>query len=305
MSVDLRGVFVPCTSPFEATTGELDVVGLGINLDSYLSHPIRGIVVGGSTGEAILLDEAERMEMLKQTRQKLKPEHLLIAGTGAESTRMTIHRSRDAADCGADAVLVQPPAFYRGAMTESALMMHYSAVAEASPVPVIVYQVPLRLSTLEFSEKLVTDLSQIDNIVGIKDSRGDIDIVKNMIATTQQGFQILVGSGAILAPCLEMGAAGGILAAANLAPGIASNIYASFVTGDLIEANRQQAMLSPVHTTVVGSMGVPGVKAGLDILGLRGGDPRSPLSPLEGSDRNKIAQLLQELGLDSMEPSVR
>ncbi len=233
MSVDLRGVFVPCTSPFDSVTGELDVIGLETNLDSYLSHPIRGIVVGGSTGEAVLLGENERCEMLRVTQRKLGASHLLIAGTGAESTRLTIHRCCEAADFGADAVLVQPPAFYRSAMTEPVLMKHYSEVAEISPIPVIVYQVPLRLSTLEFSEKLVTDLSQLDNIIGIKDSRGDIDIVKNMIATTQEDFQILVGSGAILAPCLELGAAGGILAVANLAPGVAANIYASFATGDL------------------------------------------------------------------------
>ena len=305
MSVDLRGVFVPCTSPFDSTTGELDVIGLETNLDSYLNHPVRGIVVGGSTGEAVLLDESERCEMLRVTKRKLGAGHLLIAGTGAESTRLTISRCGEAADLGADVVLVQPPAFYRGAMTELALMKHYSEVAEASPIPVIVYQVPLRLSTLEFSEKLVTDLSQIDNIIGIKDSRGDIDIVKDMIATTPQDFQILVGSGAILAPCLELGASGGILAVANLAPGVAAHIYNSFEAGDLTEATRQQTVLSPVHNTVVGSMGVPGVKAGLDVLGLRGGHPRPPLSPLGASGQEKVVQLLQGLGLDSVKSFVR
>jgi len=305
MSVDLRGVFVACTSPFDSTTGELDTVGLKINLDHYLSHPIRGILVGGSTGEAVFLDEQERMEMLKVTRQKLGANHLLIAGTGAESTRMTKDRCRVAADCDAHAVLVQPPAFYRGAMTEPVLMKHYVEVAETSALPVIVYQVPLRLSTVEFSEKLISELSEVDNIIGIKDSRGDIDIVRRMVATTKDGFQILVGSGAILAPCLELGVAGGILAVANLAPGCATEIYASFEDGNLDGAAKQQEMLSPVHNAVVGGMGIPGVKAGLDVLGLRGGDPRPPLATLSGVEKGKVVQLLQELGLDLMETSIR
>ena len=126
-----------------------------------------------------------------------------------------------------------------------------------------------------------------------------------MVATTKDGFQILVGSGAILAPCLELGASGGILAVANLAPGCATEIYASFVNGNLDEAAKQQEMLSPVHNAVVGGMGIPGVKAGLDALGLRGGDPRRPLAALSGVEKGKVVQLLQELGLELMEASIR
>ena len=305
MSIDLGGVFVAGTSPFDSRTGDLDTAGLEINLEHYLSYPIRGVLVGGSTGEAVLLDNEEKVEALKVTRRKLGTEHLLIAGTGAESTRMTKDLCSVAADCGANAVLVQPPAFYRGAMTESVLMRHYTEVAETSVLPVIVYQVPLRLSTLEFSERLISDLSEVDNIIGIKDSRGDIDIVRQMVATTKPGFQILVGSGAILAPCLELGASGGILAVANLAPECATNIYASFKNGDLDSAARQQEMLSPVHNAVVGSMGIPGVKAGLDIIGMRGGTPRAPLTALNGVEKEKVLQLLEELGLDLKEASIR
>lgn len=193
---------------------------------------------------------------------------------------------------GADAVLVQPPAFYRGAMTDAALLEHYRAVAAASPIPVILYQVPLRMSTLEFSSSLVADLAKIANVVGIKDSRGSLELVAEWVDRTPDTFQVLVGSGAILYGGLEVGAVGGVLAVANLAPGPASAIHAAHRAGDSAEAGRMQELVAPVHVEIVAGMGVPGVKAGLDLLGLRGGDPRLPLRPLPDRDRDNVAEVL-------------
>ena len=151
-------------------------------------------MVGGSTGEAPLLDENERAAILEGARDLISDDRLWVAGTGAESTRATIRRCDVAADAGADAVLVQPPAFYRGAMTDSALLDHYRAVAKASAVPVIVYQVPLRLSTLELSTTLLADLSKVDNIIGVQDSRGSLELVGEVVSRTRDDFQVMVGS---------------------------------------------------------------------------------------------------------------
>ncbi len=305
MSVDLSGVLVPCTTPFDPVTGEVDLVGFRANVRNFMTHPVRGIVVGGSTGEAVLLDEDERIVLLEGARDLVPDDRLVLVGTGAESTRTTIARSQAAAAKGADAVLVQPPAFYRGAMTDAALLEHYRAVAAASPIPVILYQVPLCMSTLEFSTSLVADLAKIRNVVGLKDSRGSLELVGELVDRTPDGFQILVGSGAALYGGLELGATGGILGVANLAPGPAAAIHEAHKAGDSAEAGRIQEIVAPVHTEIVAAMGVPGVKVGLDLLGLRGGDPRPPLTPLADAKRESVAGVLDRAGLEAVEsPSV-
>ena len=301
MSVDLSGVLVPCTTPFDPVTGEVDLVGFRANVRSFLAHPVRGIVVGGSTGEAVLLDEDERMILLEGARDLVPDDRLVVAGTGAESTRTTIRRCKASAGTGADAVLVQPPAFYRGAMTDAALLEHYRAVADASPIPVILYQVPLRMSTLEFSTQLVADLAKIANVVGIKDSRGSLELVAELVDRTPDAFQVLVGSGAILYAGLEVGAVGGILAVANLAPGPSAAIHTAYRAGASAEAGRMQEVVAPIHVEIVAAMGVPGVKAGLDLLGLRGGDPRLPLRPLPDRKREGVANVLDHAGLGAVE----
>ena len=305
MSVDLSGVFVPCTTPFDPVTGDVDLVGFRANVRSFMAQPVRGIVVGGSTGEAVLLDEDERVLLLEGARDLVPDDRLVIAGTGAESTRATIRRCEVSAGKGADAVLVQPPAFYRGAMTDAVLLEHYAAVAAASPIPVILYQVPLRMSTLEFSTNLVAGLAKIANVVGIKDSRGSLEVVGELVDRTPDGFQVLVGSGAALYGGLELGAVGGILGVANLAPGPGAAIHAAHRAGDSAEAGRIQEAVAPVHNEIVAAMGVPGVKVALDLLGLRGGDPRLPLRPLPDGKREDVASVLARAELEAVEtPSI-
>ena len=305
MSVDLSGVFVPCTTPFDPVTGEVDLVGFRANVRRFMTHPVRGIVVGGSTGEAVLLDEDERLALLEGARDLVPDDRLVVSGAGAESTRATVRRCKASAEKGADAVLVQPPAFYRGAMTDAALLEHYEAVAAASPVPVILYQVPLRMSTLEFSTSLVAALAKIANVIGLKDSRGSLELVGELVNRTPDAFQVLVGSGAALYGGLELGAAGGILGVANLAPGPAAAIHAAHEAGDSAEAGRIQEVVAPLHSDIVAAMGVPGVKAGLDLLGLCGGDPRRPLHPLPDGMRESVASVLNRAGLEAVEaPSI-
>jgi dihydrodipicolinate synthase/N-acetylneuraminate lyase len=291
--VDLTGVYIPSVSPFEAGSGDLDLDAFGANLSSWSAHPISGIVVGGSTGEALLLDVDERRRSWETAREIMGSGLLLIAGTGAESTRGTIELTRLAAVSGADAVLVQPPAFYRGAMNPVALAAHYRAVADVSPVPVILYQVPLNLSTLDLPTELVAELSGHDNIVGIKDSRGVIGLVAELVeATRGRDFQVLVGNGAVMCEALGIGAVGGILAVANLLPGDCAQIVRAFHEGRIDEAERLQARVAPLHRGIVGGMGVPGVKFALDLLGLRGGDPRPPLRPLAEARHEEVSALL-------------
>jgi 4-hydroxy-2-oxoglutarate aldolase len=279
--IDLSGTFLPVTTPFDPVTGDIDVVAFRANLRHWFQSPISGILVSGSTGESVLLDDEERTTLLEAAADVVPDDALLIAGTGSESTRHTIRLTRQAAEAGADAVLVSPPAYYRGAMSPAVLARHYRAVADASPVPMVIYQVPLRLSTLDLPTGLVGELSQHPNIVGIKDSRGKLGLVGELVEQTGDDFQVLVGSGALLYGALETGAVGGIVAVGLLAPAESAAISVAFEAGRTAEAGRIQERITPVHQQIVGGMGVPGVKAALDLLGLHGGAPRPPLEPAD------------------------
>lgn len=295
--IDLSGVFIPAVTPFLKGSGDIDIPAFKANLEAWSQHPIQGIVIAGTTGEAVLLDEDERRALVAAGREILPSNILVTVGTGVESTRATIRLSGQAAEAGAEAVLVQPPAYYKGAMTPEALREHYHAVADASPIPVIVYQAPLRMSTLDFPTGLIAELSTHENIVGVKDSRGNLDLMGEIVEQCQAGFQLLVGSGAMLYPALEIGAVGGILGIANMVPGPSGEIYQAFKAGRSSEAGRLQEQLVPIHNEIVGAIGVPGVKAALDLLGLSGGDPRPPIRPLSDKGREVVKGVLSRGGL--------
>lgn len=297
MSIDLSGVHVPATSPFDPVTGEIDLVGMRSNVRRWLDGGIRGIVIAGSTGESALLDEGERVHLAEASRGLVSADGLVIVGTGLESTRATIRLNRAVADVGADAVLVQPPAFFRGAMTPDVLRTHYTRVADESPIPVILYQAPLKLSTLELPTGLIAELSGHPNIVGIKDSRGNLDLLGELVEQTREGFQVLVGSGALLFGALMTGAVGGILAVADLAPRESVEIYRTFLADRTAAAGAIQERIAPVHNGIVGGMGVPGVKAAMDMLGYRGGSPRGPLPPFPAQRLPEIREILETAGL--------
>lgn len=294
--LDLTGAHVAAATPFDPVTGEVDLVALRANARWWLGHPVRGIVVAGSTGEAVLLDEEERRTAVEAVRSVVPEDRLLVVGTGAESTRATIQLTREAADAGADAVLVMPPAFYREALTPGVLRVHFEEVADASPVPVVLYQVPLRFSTLDLATGLIASLAGHENIVGLKDSRGDLELVAGLVDACPPEFQVLVGSGAHLYASLELGARGGILGVANLLPGACASLVAAFQKGDHSLAGRLQERVGPVHNEVVSRFGVAGVKAGLDHLDRVGGKPRPPLRPLGTDDRKRVGKILGPFG---------
>ena len=290
---------IPTTTPFDPVTGEVDLVALRENVKKWVPTGIRGLVIGGSTGEAVFLDERERVSSWGVVRDSVPDDMLLVAGTGAESLRTTLHLTRMAAAQEFDAVLVQPPAFYKGAMTPSVVRDHYMAVADGADVPVILYQVPTRFSTLDFPAGLIAELSVHENIIGIKDSRGKLETIGELVTQTVEGFQVLVGSGSLLYASLELGAVGGILGVANLAPRDSARIHEFFVAGDRAAAGALQERVGPLHNAVVGGMGVAGVKCALDLLGYHGGAPRPPLKALPASRRGEVAEHLAAAGLTS------
>lgn len=288
------GVHVPTTTPFDGA-GDLDEAALRSNVEHFATTGISGFVIGGSTGEAVLLDTEERDRCVRIARATAA-DLQIIAGTGAESRRRTLRLTRMAADAGADAVLVQPPAFYTGAMSDAVLVEHFTAVADASPIPVFVYQVPPKFATLVFSDDVIAKLAEHPNIVGLKDSRGDLDGLRRWVEITPDGFEVLVGNGALLLEAMDAGAVGGILGVANVAPRECADLVRALAEDRRADAEALRDVIAPLHIGIVGGMGVPGVKAALDRLGAVGGAPRSPLRALASDRHGELESLLEVLG---------
>jgi len=294
---ELAGIFVPVVTPFRTRTEELDLSSFRANVERLGRSPIRGVVVAGTTGEAPFLGHDEKLSLVEAARDALPADRLVLAGAGAESTREVVTLCAEAARAGADYVLVKPPAFYRRAMTPAILAQHYREVADAAPLPVVFYIVPSSCASVEVSEGLVAELSTHPNIVGLKDSRGDLAALGAVIGRVPGEFRVLIGNGAKLYAALEMGAAGGVLGIANVVPSEAADLYESFVAGRLTEAGRIQERIAPLHEEIVARHGPPGVKSALDLLGFGGGPPRRPFRRLDAKAVARIGEVLRGAGL--------
>ncbi|GAC1516320.1 MAG: 4-hydroxy-tetrahydrodipicolinate synthase [Gemmatimonadaceae bacterium] len=284
-------LFAPVTTPFSASTGDLDLDAFERNLNAHLAAGINGIVVAGSTGEAALLDEDERSRLAQRARRTVAPGVPLVIGVGGESTRITLRRARAAGERGADIVIVVAPHYYGPNMTEAALRGHYLRVADDSPVPVLLYNIP-KYAHFTLSAALVGELALHGNVCGIKDSSGELAVIRGYLAFQSSSFSVLTGNAGTFAEALGLGARGGILAAALFMPALATEILAASRAGDADRARTAQARLTPLGTEIVGKMGVAGVKAALDAVGLAGGDVRAPLLGLGTRERDRVRELM-------------
>ena len=291
----LEGVLAPVVTPFDAG-GELDLDGFRRNIQSHLASGLHGVVVTGSTGEAALLDETERARLVEAARDVVPSGRPVIVGIGGESTRGVVARARVAASLGADAVLVVAPHYYGDAMTPDALRAHYEHVADASPVPVLLYTIP-KYMHFALAPALVLELARHENIVGMTDSSGDASLLRQYLQAKGDGFQVLTGSGTLLGEAMRMGADGAILAVALFAPMQSLLVQAAVRDGDVDALVSAQAHLTPLAAKIVAGMGVAGVKAALDAVGLAGGAPRAPLCPLAETLRAELRALLETADL--------
>ncbi|MBC7790674.1 MAG: dihydrodipicolinate synthase family protein [Anaerolineae bacterium] len=302
MTDQIAGILGPVVSTFDSATGDLDAILFRANVRAHMAEGLSGVVVAGSTGEAALLDERERQQLVEWARPLVPDDCWLIAGVGAESTRLCLRRAQDAAERGANAVLVIAPNYYVSAMTSDALVTHFRRVADESPVPVLLYNIP-QYAHLTLDPGLVLELSSHGNITGIKDSSGDLKLLGAYLAAQSGHFTVLTGSGGGLYAGLELGARGGILGVSLFAGRLAAGLYAAWEKGDKGSAGRAQERLIPLAKIIVGSLGVPGVKAALDLVGLSGGLPRPPLLPLKSGEREQVSSLLSSAGLMPRSPA--
>jgi 4-hydroxy-2-oxoglutarate aldolase len=293
--IALRGVLAPVVTPF-GDDGGVDLDAFARNLRAHIAAGVSGIVVTGSTGEAALLDDSERNTLVERARAELRGGEPLLAGTGSESTRATITRTAAAAERGADAVLVVAPHYYGAAVSNDALREHYERVADASPIPVLLYSIP-KYMHFAIAPEVVAKLADHENIIGMKDSSGDAELFARYLDSQGDSFRVLTGNAALFAEALRMGAAGGILAASLFAPEITLAVWRAHERGDAAAGAAAQQPLTALATPIVGAMGVAGVKAALDRVGLDGGPTRPPLPPLDAAAITRLDELVRSAEL--------
>ena len=291
--MEFSGIFAALTTPFEED-GSVSLTGLKHNIHRYNATDLAGYVVLGSTGESVLLSRAEMDSILVTAIEVVGKGKKLLAGTGAESTAETIERTKRAADLGYPAALVKTPHYYKPSYKPDVLIAHFRRVADESPIPVLLYSVP-QFTGVALEAAEVAALSEHPNIIGIKESSGNVQRVGEMIAGASPEFQVLVGSAPTLYPSLVLGACGAILALASALPDKCVALYELIRRGQHEKARELQAVILRASKLVVSECGIAGVKYVMDQRGYRGGLPRLPLLPLQDEQKKRLNTLLETL----------
>ena len=280
----LSGVFAPITTPFDPQ-GKILLDKLASNIQKLNQSRLRGYLVLGTNGEFRSLSVEEQREVLRVVVDTASPDKTVMAGTGAESTKVSIDLCRQAAEVGAHYGSLITPFFFAKKMTDKALIGHFSQVAEASPIPVLLYNNP-GVTGITMSTGVVKEVSSHPKIFGMKDSSpGNLSAY---ILSAQQGFYLLAGSANFFFTGLLMGAVGGVLSLANCFPDPCCDLYDLGVTGKLEEGKALQYQLMSLNQLVSGKFGVAGMKAAMDCTGFYGGPPRAPLLPLTADEQKKL-----------------
>lgn len=290
---ELRGLLLPFTTPFKPNE-DLDEEGLRANLRKWNNSGISGYVVLGSTGERVNLNEREYCRTIEVAREEVPDDLLFIVGAGQQSTRVTLAEIKTAEILGAEAVMVITPSYYRSAITQDALIDYYTAVADSSPVPVILYSMP-DLTGIKIEPETVARLSSHPNIPAIKDSSADLAGFRETLRQVPDEFAVFTGNGTIFCDALSAGAAGAILALGCVAVELCLEVFRLLQSGESERAASVQQKLTPLALAVTKRYGIGGLKAAMDMIGLNGGAVRAPLKPATEDARLEIASLFQEL----------
>lgn len=291
--MDIRGIYPALVTPF-AFDESVSLSAVKENICRYNQTSLAGYVVLGSTGESVMLSREEADAILAAAKEAAAPAKLLIAGTGAESTAETIVRTKRAAVLGYPVALVKTPYYYKPVYRAETYIRHYRAVADASPIPILLYSVPQFTGiTLETPEILT--LATHPNIVGIKDSSGNIQRVGEIVAGAPSDFRVLTGGAAVIYPALAVGARGAVLALAAALPEKCAELYDLVQRGQHEQARQLQHLLVQASKRIVGENGIAGVKYAMDLRGFHGGLPRLPLLPLAEEKKQSIANMISQL----------
>ncbi|MBW1669349.1 MAG: dihydrodipicolinate synthase family protein [Deltaproteobacteria bacterium] len=294
-ALSISGVYAPIPTPFE-TDGSVALDKLAENIEKWSKTELAGLLVLGSNGEFTYLSDKEKIEVLKTARQAIPKDMLFIAGTGCDSTISTLELTEKAAAIGADAAMVITPMYYPGKMDARAMRRHYMELAEHSSLPVFIYNMPANTG-VDLPAETVVELAQHPNIVGIKDSSGNVVKIGDIIRAAPPNFNVLAGSASFLYPALMLGAVGGVMALGNIAPEHCHRIYKYAREGWHEKAQELQLKILPSNAAVTARFGVPGLKQAMDWIGYYGGPPRSPLGPLDNDQQTVLRAILKEGGI--------
>ncbi len=286
------GIYPPLPTFFDEHD-ELDLVTFRRHIQRLAETGVAGYVVMGTNGEAVHLTKEERAQLIEAARAAAGEHAPILAGCGEQSTRATIANCQQAAGSGANAALVLPPFYFKSRMDSRALIAHYRAIADKSPLPVVIYNMPASTGGLDLDDATICTLAEHPNIIGVKDSAGNMVKLTQVYAETPSRFRVFAGSAGYLLPALAVGAVGAVAALANVFPREVCRVQELFNAGKLEEARLLQARLAPANTAVTTTYSVPGLKAALELTVGYGGRPRSPLLPLTEQERNQLAEILK------------
>ena len=293
--MEIEGVLPPVTTPFD-DNGCIVYDQLAENVKRWNETDISGYLILGSNSESVFLNEEEKLEIVKTARESIPPSKKMLVGTGLESTKSTIEFTRRAADCGADVAVVITPHFFRSNMSHEAFLKHYIMIADSSPIPVLLYNVP-SFTGLNLEAVTASALSSHENIIGIKDSSGNVEQLSEIISLTgDKEFSVLTGSSIVLYPSMCVGASGGIMAIACALPEKCSDIIKLYKDGSHAEAKELQMRLIEPTIAVTSRYGVPGLKAAMELTGYYGGRSRLPLLPVTSAEIEEIKNIFTNAG---------
>lgn len=292
--MQIRGIIPPVATPMQANE-DLDLPRLKWFIDHLITSGVHGIFVLGTNSEFYALDEKEKQEVIATAVAHVKGRVPVYAGTGAETTREAVRLTKMAEKEGADGVSVITPYFILPNQQE--IYDHYRRIAEATKLPVILYNNPATCGGVKIDVETVARLAEIPNILGVKDSSGDLQNTIEYIKVVPERFSVLMGRDTLIYPAMIFGARGAVPATGNIAPKLLAEIYESFMRGDHATSLAAQRKLNPVRLSLTLGTAPGGVKAALQILGMSIGPCRSPVAPLPPDKMQKMKAALQSAGL--------
>ncbi len=288
-----KGVIPPMITPFHEN-GKIDFEAHTYNVNRWSGAGLGGMLVMGSNSEAVFLSENEKLDLVKITVDNTPEDFAVLAGTGMESTIGTIDLTNKVAAKGAVGALVLTPNFYKGHMTDGALIAHFTEVADQTAIPILIYNVP-KYTGINVSKKVVAELSQHPNITGMKDSSGNIGQLVQLQAIAADDFQILTGTASIWLPALQLGVEAAIMALANCAPEACVRVQSLYEAGEWKAAEDLYRLLVPVNHAVTAGFGIAGLKYACASNGYESGFVRSPLSELSNGQKEELDAILSHL----------
>jgi len=288
----IHGVIPPMVTPFKAN-GDLDSLSFVSNIKKWNEARLAGYLVIGSNSETVYLSEDEKLELVKLTVEHARKGRLIMVGSGLESARETIKLTNKCASLGAHCALVLTPFYYGSSMDSKAMIRFFTEVADNADIPVLIYNVS-KFTHVNIGADAVAELSRHKNIVGMKDSNGDVPQLATFLRMAAPDFQVMTGTYSAWYPALTMGIDATISAMANCCPNEIAETQELYEVGKLKESFDLYQRMFPVNAAVTGTFGIAGLKYACDYLGYSGGHVRNPLSDCTDAQREQLRAIIDK-----------